>query len=226
MPAGGRGYTRPASLISVWSTAPFLLNNTVGKFDPSPSVEARMDSFNDAIEKMLWPEKRDKDSLLGDKVPGLIDRTDQQTWIYVPSGYLPDAVQETVGFMQRWFPGLFSPGGGLSWLFGDGGVRIGPIPTGTPINLISNLNLESPTTTKLVALLLKMKHDLKALPEKASDADAKKVFANLVDPLLELSKCPDFVVNRGHYFGTDRVKDEPALSDDDKRALIEFLKTF
>ena len=42
MPAGGRGYTRPPSLISLWSTAPFLLNNTVGKFDPSPSVDARM----------------------------------------------------------------------------------------------------------------------------------------------------------------------------------------
>ena len=42
MPAGGRGYTRPASLVSLWSTAPFLLNNSVGQFDPSPSVEARM----------------------------------------------------------------------------------------------------------------------------------------------------------------------------------------
>jgi hypothetical protein len=40
-----------------------------------------------------------------------------------------------------------------------------------------------------------------------------------VDPLLELSKCPDYVVNRGHYFGTN-------LNDDDKWALIEFLKTF
>ena len=64
MPAGGRGYTRPASLISVWSTAPFLLNNSVGKFNPSPSVDARMQSFQDSIEKMLWPEKRDKDLVL------------------------------------------------------------------------------------------------------------------------------------------------------------------
>ena len=70
LPAGGRGYTRPASRISAWSTAPFLLNNSVGIFNPSPSVEARMASFQDSIEKMLWPEKRDKDSLLGDKVPG------------------------------------------------------------------------------------------------------------------------------------------------------------
>jgi hypothetical protein len=34
-----------------------------------------------------------------------------------------------------------------------------------------------------------------------------------------VSKCPDFIVNRGHLFGT-------TLPDDDKRALIEFLKTF
>ena len=44
--------------------------------------------------------------------------------------------------------------------------------------------------------------------------------------LLALSKCPDYIVNRGHYFGTSYSKDEPGLSDEDKRALIEFLKTF
>ena len=35
---------------------------------------------------------------------------------------------------------------------------------------------------------------------------------------------PDFVVNRGHYFGTDRFAEEPALSDRELD-LIEFLKT-
>ena len=90
MPGGGRGYTRPASLISLWSTAPFLLNNSVGKFNPSPSVEARMASFQDSIEKMLWPEMRDKDPVLGDKVPGLIDRTTARSFLRVASGYVPD----------------------------------------------------------------------------------------------------------------------------------------
>ena len=234
MPAGGRGYTRPASLVSVWSTAPFFQNNALGKFDPSPSVKARMGSFNDAIEKLLWPEKRERDLLLGDKIPGRIDRTTQPSWVYIPFGYLPEAVQETVGPMQRWFPGLFKPDGALSWLFADSGVKIGPIPTGTPINLLANLNLETESRDpveqlrykkKLVDLLIKMKRDLKALPQNASDEEARKVFANLVDPLLELSKCPDFVVNRGHYFGTSRFSEEPGLSDADKRALIEFLKT-
>jgi hypothetical protein len=44
--------------------------------------------------------------------------------------------------------------------------------------------------------------------------------------MLELSKCPDFIVNRGHYFGTDYSKEEPGLSDSDKNALIALLKTF
>jgi hypothetical protein len=235
MPAGGRGYTRPPSLVSVWSTAPFLQNNSLGRFNPSPSVEARLASFNDSIEKLLWPEKRERDKLLGDKVPGAIDRTTQTSFVTVPFGYLPDQLQDLVGPLQRWFPGLFTPGGGLAWLFGAAEVKIGPIPEGTPVNLLANLNLLSESkdrgeqarhTKKVLDLLLKIKHDLKALPAGASDEDARKVFTNLVEPMLELSKCPDFVVNRGHYFGTDLFKEEPGLSDDDKRALIEFLKTF
>jgi hypothetical protein len=33
------------------------------------------------------------------------------------------------------------------------------------------------------------------------------------------------VVNRGHYFGTDRFAEEPGLGDREKLDLIEFLKT-
>ena len=68
LPAGGRGYIRPASLVSVWSTAPFLQNNTRrAASSASPSVEARMRSFQDSIEQMLWPEKRDKDPLFAQR---------------------------------------------------------------------------------------------------------------------------------------------------------------
>ena len=225
MPAGGRGYTRPPSLVSVWSTAPFFQNNSLGTFEWSPSVEARMRSFEDSIEKLLWPEKRERDTLLGDKVPGVIDRTTRTSFLKVPAGQLPEPLQGLIGPLSRFLP----------WLFGHGQVEIGPIPAGTPVNLLANLNplSESPDpaervkhAAKVVDLLLKIKKDLKALPKGASDDDARKVFANAVEPLLELSKCPDFVVNRGHYFGTDAFKEEPGLSDDDKRALIEFLKTF
>ncbi len=225
MPGGGRGYTRPASLISAWSTAPFLLNNSVGKFNPSPAVQARMESFQDSIEKMLWPEKREKDKVLGDKVPGMIDRTTQTSYLRIPAGYLPDFLKPLLSPGQRFLP----------WLFGEGGVVIGPIPAGTPVDLLANLDILGETATpqekinhdqKVLNLLIKMKHDLESLPQGASDEEAKKVFANLVEPLLELSKCPDFVVNRGHYFGTSYFREEPGLSDDDKRALIEYVKTF
>jgi hypothetical protein len=65
--------------------------------------------------------------------------------------------------------------------------------------------------------------------EGASDEEAAKVFKDdkdLIDSLIKLSKCPDYVVNKGHYFGTDLFKEEQPLSDDDKWALIELLKTF
>ncbi|WP_437989843.1 hypothetical protein [Sorangium sp. So ce145] len=225
MPGGGRGYTRVPSLISVWSTAPFLLNNTVGKFNPSPSVEARMQSFEDAIEKMLWPERREKDPVLGGKVPGIIDRTTDRSYLRVPAGFLPDHLRPLLSPLQRIAP----------WLVGDAGIEIGPIPKGTPVNLLANLALKSRSPDlaerlahdkKLLAVLLRIKHDLDSLPRGASDEEARKVFADLAAPLLELSQCPDFVVNRGHYFGTSYFAQEPGLSDDDKRALIEFLKTF
>jgi hypothetical protein len=225
MPAGGRGYTRTPSLVSSWSTAPFFLNNSVGKFNPSPSVDARMQSFHNSIEQMLWPEKRDMDRVLGDKVPGLIDRTTATSFLRIPKGYLPDLVQNLDELNQLLLPTIF----------GKEGIEIGPIPTGTPINLLANLSLllENPDLVqqvshqkKVLKLLIKIKLDLKRLPKDASDEEARKVWANAVDPLLELNKCPDFVVNRGHYFGTNLVKDEPGLSDEDKRALIEFVKTF
>ena len=232
LPAGGRGYTRPPSLIGLWSTAPFLLNNSVGKFNAAGSVEARMDSFNDSIEKMLSPEKRERDAVLGDKVPGMIDRTTEQSYLRVSAGYLPPQLRSMLGFGERFLP----------WIFGEGGIEIGPIPSGTPVDLLANLNVltESPGVeaqaaydAKVLDLLLRIRSDLKNLPKGAGDEQARKVLGNLVDPMLELSKCPDFVVNRGHYFGTGYKEpsdsnplNEPALSDEDKRALIEFLKTF
>ena len=47
---------------------------------------------------------------------------------------------------------------------------------------------------KLLDLLLRLKHDLEALGPNPSDDDARRVFANLVEPLMQVSKCPDFIV--------------------------------
>ncbi len=217
MPGGGLGYTRVPSLISLWSTAPFLLNNSVGHFNPSPSVEARMASFQESITEMLWPEKREKDKLLGDKLPGKIDRTTMTSWLRIPSGYLPDVIRKADGLLDLLVP-----------IFDQVGIEIGPIPAGTPVDLLSNFQplAEQPKLVDrlkhdkaVVKVALQLVHDLKALPRGASDDDARRVFANLGEQLFALSKCPDYVVNRGHYFGT-------RLSDADKQALIAFLKTF
>jgi len=225
MPAGGRGYTRPPSLISLWSTAPFLLNNTVGEFNGDPSVKGRLAAFQNSIEQMLWPEKRDKDELLGDKIPGRIDRTTETSYLRVSYGYLPDALQKLRG-IARFFP----------WLIDEENktIQIGPIPKGTPVGLLANLNPLSESSDAIVRLnhdkellsvVLKINADLLKLPKGATDEDARRVFANVVDPLLELSKCPDLIVNRGHYFGTGKfASEEPGLSDADKRALIAFVK--
>jgi cytochrome c5 len=58
MPGGGRGYYRTASLTSIWATAPYLHNNSLGTFIRNPSVSARMTAFLDGMEKLLWPELR------------------------------------------------------------------------------------------------------------------------------------------------------------------------
>ncbi len=224
MPAGGRGYTRPPSLISVWSTAPFLLNNSVGKFNASPSVESRLDSFQDSIKKMLWPELRDKDSVLGDKIFGSIDRINTRSSLRIARGFVPDNLSSMIPTAQRLFPNIF----------GEGGIEIGPIPIGTPVDLLANLSIlaeegnvaaRAEHDAKVLQLALRIKHDLQALPANATDEDARKVFANLAQPLMDLSKCPDYIVNRGHYFGTSMFKEEPGLTDQEKNALIEFLKT-
>ena len=217
MPAGGRGYTRVPSLISVWATAPYLLNNSVGKFEASPSVAARMASFQNSIAQMLWPDKRDKDPVLGDKIPGVIDRTTATSWLRIPTGYLPDVLRHSQRLLNLIVP-----------VFDEKGIEIGPIPQGTPVDLLANFDPLPPSPglserlahdKQVVAAVFKLVHDLRALPKGATDDQARKVFANVGEQLFALSKCPDYVVNRGHYFGSK-------LSDANKNALIAYLKTF
>ena len=52
-----------------------------------------------------------------------------------------------------------------------------------------------------------------------SSEQATDELIKAVPELLAANKCPDFIEDKGHYFGSD-------LSDNDKRALIEYLKTF
>jgi hypothetical protein len=166
----------------------------------------------------MWPEKREKDPVLGDKVPGVIDRTTVTSWLRVSTGYLPDVIKDAKDVLALLAPNLFE----------EGGIEIGPIPAGTPVDLLANFEPLPPTTAlrerlahdkAVVKAVVQLVRDLKALPPGASDEQARQVFANVGEQLFALSKCPDYVVNRGHYLGSD-------LSDPDKTALIAFLKTF
>jgi len=238
MKAGGRGYTRVPSLTSLWSSAPYLLNNTVGPFNGDPSIKGRMEAFNAAIKQMLWPETRARDPELADTVDGWIDRTDARSFIFIPNHYV-QRVREHVGpIARRALDKLVDE---------DGFLKIGPIPKDMPVNLLSNLQplAETKVPSELVkhydqlfGLLLKIKLDVATAPSTADDKELRKHFADLRDDLIALNKCPDFVVNRGHYFGTAQFNEtegltedekafgtEPVLSDADKNALIEFLKT-
>ena len=225
--AGGRGYIRPASLVSLWSTAPFLQNNTVGHFEWQPSLEARMRAFDDAIEQMLLLKPRAIDAkafsdpkFQNDPGAGEIDRVTVDSYLDVPENYIPAQLRGLVRISHRLLP--FVGGSGAS-------VSLGPFPEGFPIGLLTNLDLlgaELPAAEQkkhrqtLLKLLVRAKNELKADPSLAV------VMKNLTDDLLSVSKCRDLVVNKGHYFGTDRFTEEPGLSADDKRALIAFLKTF
>lgn len=194
-PSGGPGYYRPASLISLWTSAPFFHNNALGKYTGDPSVAGRLAAFNDAAEKLLWPAKR-----LGKES---IWRTTQESNIQLQGAALPEP-----------FRTLLKP-----HLDPDGYFRLGPIPEGTPVNLIANLDPDT-NPAQLVKLCLKIKGAfLRIKAERMDSAAAKELLKEEVAPaLFAASKCPDLIEDRGHLFGT-------TLSDDDKHALIEYLKT-
>lgn len=195
LPAGGPGYYRTPSLISLWTSAPFLHNNALGKYTGDPSVKGRMAAFDDAAEKLLWPEKRlGKDSIW---------RTSQECQLQIQLAAVPSALRV-----------LLKPHADP-----DGYFRLGPIPPGTPVNLIANIDPKS-SLRELVTLCVKIKKTLVDAKLRNLDADGVRALMRreVAPALWNVSKCPDLVEDRGHEFGSE-------LPDADKRALIEFLKT-
>jgi len=194
VPGGGRGYYRPPSLVSVWCCAPFFHNNALGKHVHAVDVKSRMEAFDDAIDKLLWAEKRDG--------AGSIWRTTAESSLQIPKSYAP------------WLGSLADA---------EGYIKIGPIPKGTPINLIANTNLQLGgfgKTGKQLSLLVKTLLALKQVHDEQLTGDAAtQRLLKLVPDFYKLNSCPDFIEDEGHYFGT-------VLPDLDKRALKEFLKTF
>lgn len=217
VPGGGRGYYRPASLVSVWSSAPYLHNNAVGKHVHGVSVDQRLEAFNDGITKMLWPEKRGGAAGNTDGADGQSTSlwlTTQESWLKVPDSYIHS---RTLRHLLR--KHMETDATGAKYF------AFGPIPKGTPINLLANTNLELTGLHKagdLAGLLIESVKVMKDIKREGLTGDAatkRWLDSSVVKKLYALNTCPDFIEDKGHYFGTE-------LPDADKRALIEFLKTF
>lgn len=110
VPGMGRGFFRPASLISLWSTAPFLQNNAVGNFRWEATTQARLDSFKDSITKMLNPRLRAEKMWPGQQAVhyktsaykdwkgvdidkgGIVDVTTEDSYLKIPRVNVPDLI--------------------------------------------------------------------------------------------------------------------------------------
>ncbi len=116
-----------------------------------------------------------------------------------------------IGFSFGWF------------LAGMGnGVQFGPIPKGVPVNIVANLDPDASPAKRRAALLALASFVLEQKRAPGSEREQREAFEQRVAPaLLDASKCPDIVTDRGHDYEFLR-----RLSDAQKNALIELLKTF
>jgi hypothetical protein len=316
-PGGGPGYYRPASLVSLWATAPYLHNNALGLYNQDPSVKGRLVAFEDGITKLLWNSKRvaSRNHVMGDLRwdhreltrgdPGFIYRTTEETYIIIPANFIDQLVSGIIGpfwtsflsfylwillfvllallawwgapriagliflllgviagfaivitrfdrvYWLLWLLPLVLVGLALWFWLGQpkpayariglsllallslltgfaanrfvsgafGPLQVGPIPQGTPVNLIMNMNPEAPFDALLDAGTSLLRGALLVKAQNLKGEPALRTFEREAGlPLLKVSKCPDFVLDRGHWFGE-------ALSDHEKQKLIAFLKT-
>jgi hypothetical protein len=185
-------FYRTPTLVSIWATAPYLHNNSVGLYNGDPSLAARMAAYEDGMTKLLSPECR-----LG--VGSMLVTTQDSK--------LPDFF----AILQKEMPEF----AGLEGL----DIDLINVPKGTPINLIMNLHVKD---VKVV---------LQAYVDGVLQGEPREKFAELrsknhtighqkfMEKLLAVNMCPDFIEDRGHTYGRE-------LGDEDKRALIEYMKQF
>lgn len=356
-PGGGPGYYRPASLVSLWATAPLLHNNALGLYDRDPSVAGRLKAYDDAIDKLLdssrravigvlaqgaarrvnvYPAEKEAfchehpgdqslecSALRGDfrqsfaaagiadqrgfRDVGFIYRTTKDSYIDFAPRFIKPLITGVLGerwtsflFLYIWlllaliaailifvgqprlaggllallvallatllrvsgvdtiypwlwviplvllglvvwffrFPNAlrcarvffaasavaFVVMGGVGKAFLDGrliGIDIGPIPRGTPVNLLMNINPDAPTVDLIHAVTALTRGVLLVRRDDPKDGSFKALdeFQQEAGPaLLKASKCPDFVLDRGHWFGE-------SLTDSEKQQLKAFLET-
>lgn len=188
-----------------------------------PSTAGRMHAFDDAIRKLLWPEKRERIIRRTRPVATEEEKTDGTTWLNVYESSLPTLLQRLVG--DGLIPRTLRTVARLDHLAVENGMlKIGPIPNGTPVNLLANLNVDRNDPRFSYRGLFRLVHETKQRlnrihTEKLGPEQATALLKELAPRFNEMSACPDFIVDRGHNFGAN-------LPDADKEALIAFIKTF
>jgi hypothetical protein len=87
---------------------------------------------------------------------------------------------------------------------------------GTPINLITNVHPKDVKSVLMAYVDGVLDGRPKAEFNQLRTMNHAKGQAAMLKRLLDVSTCPDFIEDKGHYYGHD-------LSDEDKRALIEYV---
>ncbi len=227
---GGRGYYRSTSLLSVWSTAPLMHNNSIGPevcgkpqdktndFYYSPYVDSSDQplknpppcwAFDPTVEGRFKLYKASMEEMLTtpEKRPRKVTLLNEDI-VVEPGPKIYDPVQ------RKYLP-----------------IRI-VIPASTPQAMVGNLLYK-----QLVVDMVESKTNFDALKTRLQDEQAAKevqtmlgeFVANLGRPMNVIDKhqalvkkhymtSTDFWENSGHPFGT-------GLSDQDKKALTAFVAT-
>ena len=237
MPGGGLGFTRVPSLVSIWSTAPFLVNNRLGPFSEDPSVDGADEGLRRVDRAAaVAGEARARAGLRRLYRPH--DRAQLRRY--------PEA-QHSGRARRTWSAAL--PAQPFRKVFDkDGNFSLGPIPKGFPINLAANFQsrVDIPfgqrgcrMTLALTQLVFDAARNWPSLDLNGDDAAMLAWASKLGGRCARCSSARTSsstaatISARTQFNATDDLSDdekafgtEPSLSDDDKRALIEYLKTF
>ncbi|MBP1849377.1 hypothetical protein [Rhizobium halophytocola] len=222
-----------ASSAKVYGTYQTGYGSACPSGDPSapymPCVENRLALFETSLRQMLSPETRRRDTVTKEPVPGYIYRTSAPSCLIVPKGFVPEAIRPFSRILNTVAPWAFKH---------DGSITLGPFPADFPINALTNTQLlpdhDDPAPFDTYKRLLanapalietfarlggQCTPDELADPQVRTHAETVVRETGLIDRLVGLSKCPDYVVNAGHAFGAD-------LPPADKEALISYVKQF
>lgn len=176
--SGPAAFYRTPSLVSIWATAPFFHNNSLGLYNADPSVKGRMLAFEDAMAKLLSPEKR-----LGIKSMKV---TSVETDLL---GTLPGLADS--------FPSV------KNW-----DLKPMQMPAGTPVNLFLNLNPRHGPGLFFAYLrgLIFDRSPLPTGGFWTRRRAA--ALQSLKQKLLSVNTVPDFIEDRGHEFGSQLSETE------------------